>query len=32
MLVATVLCNRKPEEVHKIEEEVKTSVLARLKK
>lgn len=32
MLVAAVLCNHRPEEVHKIQEEVKTSVLARLKK
>src|SRR6516165_2169410 len=32
MLVATVLCNRKPEEVHKIQEEVKASVLSRLKR
>lgn len=31
-LVAAVLCNRKPEEVGQIQEEVKTSVLSRVKR
>jgi len=31
-LVAAVLCNRKPEEVGKIQEEVKTSVLSRVRR
>jgi len=31
-LVAAVLCNRKPEEVGQIQEEVKASVLSRVKR
>jgi hypothetical protein len=31
-VVAAVLCNRKPEEVEKVQEEVKISVLSRVKK
>ena len=32
LLTAAVLCNRKPDEVRRIEEEVKTSMFSRLKK
>jgi len=32
LLTAAVLCNRKPDEVRRIQEEIKTSMLARLKK
>jgi len=31
-LVAAVLCNRKPEEVKKLQEEIRVSMQARLKK
>jgi hypothetical protein len=31
-LVAAVLCNRKPEEAYKLQEEVRTSLQTRLKK
>jgi len=31
-LVAAVLCNRKPEEVAKLQEEVRVSMQARIKK
>jgi len=31
-LVAAVLCNRKPDEVHKLQEEIRVSMANRLKK